>query len=134
MVYLEAVIQGFSLKQLFYIFLGNSRGGVHFQWSCRSLKYYIYLLCELLLFFYCVLLFYCVLFLGNCPQWLLHNFKCTFHFNLHGRKALWRALLAGGFLINIWYCISFLLNINSVSFSFDILTFSFILPFQLISF
>ena len=36
MVYLEAVIQGFSLKRLFYIYLGNSRGGVHFQWSCRS--------------------------------------------------------------------------------------------------
>ena len=36
MVYLEAVIQRFSLKWLFYIYLGNSRGGVHFQWSCRS--------------------------------------------------------------------------------------------------
>ena len=53
---------------------------------------------------------YC--FLGNCTYCLLDNFKYTFYFNLHGRKALWRALLAGGFLINIWYCMSFLLNIN----------------------
>ena len=36
MVYLEAVIQGFSLKLVIFIYLGNSRGGVHFQWSCRS--------------------------------------------------------------------------------------------------
>ena len=36
MVYLEAVIQEFSLKWLFYIYLGNSCGGVDFQWSCRS--------------------------------------------------------------------------------------------------
>ena len=64
---------------------------------------------SIILFINCV---YCC-FLGNCPWWLLHNFNCTFYFNLHGRKALWRALLAGGFLINIWYCISFLLNISS---------------------
>ena len=98
MVYLEAVIQGFSLKQLFYIYLGNFRGEVHFQWSCRQyvcrfsggwaaswvfLKYFIYLLCE-------------QLFWGNCPQQLVHNFKYTFYFNLNGRKALWRALLADG--------------------------------------
>ena len=36
MVYLEAVIQGFSLKRLFYIYLRYSRGGIHFQWSWRS--------------------------------------------------------------------------------------------------
>ena len=36
MVYLEAVIQGFSLKWLFCVYLGNSRGGVYSQWSCRS--------------------------------------------------------------------------------------------------
>ena len=36
MVYLEAVIQGFSFKNVIFIYLGNSRGGVYFQWSCRS--------------------------------------------------------------------------------------------------
>ena len=98
---------------LFYMYLGSSLGGVHFQQSCR---YYVcrfggvgsvvgvsqvfYLLCELL-------------FLGNCPQWLVHDFKYTFHFNLHGRKALWRVLFTCIFLINIWYCISCLLNINT---------------------
>ena len=33
---------------------------------------------------------------------------------LHGRKVFLGALFAGRFLINIWYCISCLLNINSV--------------------
>ena len=90
----EAVIQGFSLKYLFYLYLGNSRGGVHFQWSCR---YYV---CRfsggglLRGWFLSILFFYCVncCFWGNCPQWLVHTFKYTFHFNLHGRKALGRAL------------------------------------------
>ena len=36
MVYLEAVIQRFSLKMVIFIYLENSRGGIHFQWSCRS--------------------------------------------------------------------------------------------------
>ena len=111
----EAVIQGFSLKYLFYLYLGNSRGGVHFQWSCR---YYV---CRfsggglLRGWFLSILFFYCVncCFWGNCPQWLVHTFKYTFHFNLHGRKALGRALLAGGFLVNISYCISSLLHSNS---------------------
>ena len=113
MVYLEAVIHGFSLKQLFYIYLRNSSGGVHFQWSCR---YYV---CRfsgagLLRGCFSIIIFICCVnccFLGNCPQLLLHNFKYTFYFILHGRKALWRAPLAGGFLINIWYFISVLLNI-----------------------
>ena len=36
-LYLEAVIQRFSLKQvnLFYVYSGNSRGGAHFQLNCR---------------------------------------------------------------------------------------------------
>ena len=121
MVYLEAVIQEFSLKQLFYIYLGNFRGEVYFQWTCR---YYIcrsngsgllrgFLSSILFILFYAFYLCVNCCFLGNCPQWLLHNFKYLFHFNLHGRKALCRALLAGEFLINIWYCIRFLSNINS---------------------
>ena len=65
--------------------------------------------------FLSILFFYCVncCFGGNCRQWLVHSFKYTFHFNLHGRKALGRALLAGGFLVNISYCISSLLHSNS---------------------
>ena len=115
MVYLEAVIQGFSLKQLFYFIytLGipvvgsissraaGTMSAVLVGWapSWVFLKYFIY----------------CVncCFLGNCPQWLVHDFKYTFHFNLHGRKALWRVLFTCIFLINIWYFISCLLNINT---------------------
>ena len=113
LVYLEAVIQGFSLKWLFYIYLGNSRGGVHFQWSCRSavlvgvgsfvgVSQLFYLPIVWTTVFWGIALSDCFIILST-----------LFIFNLHGRKALWRALLVGGFLINIWYCISFLLNINS---------------------
>ena len=115
MVELEAVIQGFSLKKLFYIYFRNSRGVAHFQWSCRYCVC-CFIGCGVLRgCFSSTLFIYCVkcCFLGNCPYWLLHNFKYSFHFNLHGRKAPWRAFIAGGFLIYIWYCISFLLNINS---------------------
>ena len=113
MVYLEAVIQGFSLKWLFYIYLGNSRGGVHFQWSCRSavlvgvgsfvgVSQLFYLPIVWTTVFWGIALSDCFIILST-----------LFIFNLHGRKALWRALLAGGYLINIWYCISFLLNMKS---------------------
>ena len=112
MVYLEAVIQGFSLKWLFYIYLGNSRGGVHFQWSCRSA-----VLVGVGSFVGVSQLFYLpivwtTVFGGIALSDCFIILSTLFIFNLHGRKALWRAL-AGGFLINIWYCISFLLNINS---------------------
>ena len=65
MVDLEAVIQGFSLKKLFYIYFGNSRGVAPFlvelqvlcllfYWvwgpSWVFLKYFIYLLCKVLFF------------------------------------------------------------------------------------
>ena len=113
MVYLEAVIQGFSLKWLFYIYLGNSRGGVHFQWSCRSA-----VLVGVGSFVGVSQLFYLpivwtTVFWGIALSDCFIILSALFIFNLHGRKALWRALLAGGFLINIWYCISFLLNIKS---------------------
>ena len=85
--------------------ISSRAAGLPFLWewapSWVFLNYFIYLLFELLIFG------------GNYPEWLLHNFKYTFYFNLHWRKALRRVLLAGGFLINIWYCISFLLNIIS---------------------
>ena len=112
MVYLEAVIQGFSLKWLFYTYLGNSRGGFHFQWSCRSAVFVgvgsIAGVSQL----------FCLPIVWTTVSWGLALSDCfiilstLFIFNLHWRKALWRALLAGGFLINIWYWISFLLNIN----------------------
>ena len=113
MEYLEAVIQGFSLKWLFYIYLGNSRGGVHFQWSCRSavlvgvgsfvgVSQLFYLPIVWTTVFWGIALSDCFIILST-----------LFIFNLHGRKALCRALLAGAFLIKIWYCISFLLNIDN---------------------
>ena len=113
MVYLEAVIQGFSLKWLFYIYLGNSRGGIHFQWSCKSAV----LVGEgsfvgVSQLFYLPIVWTTV-FLGIALSDCFIILSTLFYFKLHGRKALWRALLADGFLINIWYCISFLLNINS---------------------
>ena len=43
----------------------------------------------------------------------LITLKTIFILILHGRIVFQRALFAGGFLINIWYCISYLLNINS---------------------
>ena len=113
MVYLEAVIQGFSLKWLFYIYLGNSRGGFHFQWSCTSA-----VLVGVGSFAGVFQLFYLPIVYTTVPWGLALSdyfiiLSTLFIFNLNGRKAQWRALLAGGFLINIWYCISFLLNINS---------------------
>ena len=113
MVYLEAVIQGFSLKWLFYIYLGNSRGGVHFQWSCKST-----VLVGMGSFAGVSQLFYLPV-LWTTVFWGIALSDCfiilttLFIFNLHERKALWRALLTGGFLINIWYWINVLLNINS---------------------
>ena len=52
---------------------------------------------------------------GELPLVAALQFLVHFSFLiLQRRKAFWRALSAGGFLINIWYCISCLLNINSV--------------------
>ena len=113
MVYLEAVIQGFSLKWIFYIYLGNSHGGVHFEWRCRSA-----VLTGVGSFVGVSQLFHLpivwtTVFWGIALSDSSIILSALFIFNLHGKKALWRALLSGGFLINIWYCISFLLNINS---------------------
>ena len=38
MLYLEAVIEGFSFKQLSHIYLGNSRGEFYLQWSCGPIS------------------------------------------------------------------------------------------------
>ena len=98
---------------ILFIYLGNSHGGIHFQWSSRfavlvgvgsfvgvSQSFYLPIVWTTV--FWGIALSDCFIILST-----------LFIFNLHGRKALWRALLAGGFLINIWYCISFSLNINS---------------------
>ena len=54
------------------------------------------------------------LFLGKLPLVAASYFLVHFSFLiLNGRKVFWSALSAGGFLINICYCISCLLNINS---------------------
>ena len=116
MVYLEAVIQGFSLKKLFYFIytLGipvvgsiSSRAAGTMSAVLVEVGSFVGVSQVFYLFIACTAVFW-----GNCPYWLVHNFKYTFHFNLYGRKALWRVLFMGGFLINIWYCISFLLNIS----------------------
>ena len=91
MVYVEAVIQGFSLKWLFYIYLGNSRGGVHFQWSCRSA-----VLVGVGSFVGVSQLFYLpivwtTVFGGIALSDCFIILYTLFIFNLHGRKALWRA-------------------------------------------
>ena len=109
MVYLEAVIQGFSLKWLFYIYLGNS----HFQLSCRfAVLVGVGSFVGVFQLFYLPIVWTTV-FWGIALSDCFIILSTLFIFNLHGRKALWKALLAGGFLINIWYCLSFLLNINS---------------------
>ena len=38
--------------------------------------------------------------------------RTLFILTLQGKKVLWKALFAGELLINAWYCISYLLNIN----------------------
>ena len=113
MVYFEAVIQGFSLKWLFDIYLGNSHGGVHFQWRCRSAVLVgVFSFVGVSQLFHLPIVWTTV-FWGIALSDCFIILSTLFIFNLHGRKALWRALLADGCLLNIWYCISFLLNINS---------------------
>ena len=64
------------------------------------------------LFYY----FYCVngCFGGTNPGGSLIILSTLFILILHERIIFWRALFAVGFLINNWYCVSCLLNINSV--------------------
>ena len=93
--------------------MAKSRGEVHFQWSCRSAIFVgVGSVVGVSQLFYLPIVRTTVLggiALSDC----LIILSTPFIFNLHGRKALWRALLAGGFLINIWYCVSFLLYMNS---------------------
>ena len=63
-----------------------------------------------------ILLIYCLL----CKRLFLENWLSgCFYIStllvliLHEKKVFSRALFAGWLLINIWYCISYLLNINS---------------------
>ena len=63
-------------------------------------------------------LFYFFIFVNDCfggtnPGGCLIILSTLFILILHGRKLFWRALFAVGFLINNWYCVSCLLNINS---------------------
>ena len=61
------------------------------------------------------IIFYCVngCFGGTNPGGCLIILGTLFILILHGRKIFWRAFFAVGFLINDWYCVSCLLNINS---------------------
>ena len=119
MVHLEAAIQEFSLKQSFNFrnSWGIPVGGsfsvklqavyLPFWWkwapSWVFLKYFAYFIIN------CVNDCFWGTALGGCFI-ILSKF---FILILHRRKVFWRALFVGGFLINIWYCISFLLKINS---------------------
>ena len=99
MVYLEAVIRGFSLKVVIFIYFGNFRGGVHFQWSCRSA-----VLVGVGSFVGVSQLFYLLIvcttaFWGIALSDFFTILSTLFYFNLHGMKALWRVLLMGFFLI-----------------------------------
>ena len=119
MVYLEAAIQGFFLKiaNRFRYTWGIPVGDsfpvklqavcLPFWWkwapSWVFLKYFAYFI------IYCVSGCFGGTTLGGCFIIL----STLFILILHGRKFFWRALFAGGFLINNWYCVSCLLNINS---------------------
>ena len=126
MVYLEAAIQEFSLKYSFNFRYswGISVGGsfpIRLQVGCLPsrwkwapswvfLKYFAYFV------IYCVNGCFWGIALSDCFI-ILSKF---FILMLHGSKAFWRALFVDGYLvlhrinINIWYCISCFLNINSV--------------------
>ena len=124
MVYLEAAIQGFFLKIVirFRYTWGIPVGGsfpvklravcLLFWWkwvpSWVFFKYFAYFIFYFLFFYYvngC--------FGGTNPGGCLIILSTLFIWILHGRKLFWRALFAVGFLINNWYCVSCLLNINS---------------------
>ena len=47
-------------------------------------------------------------------SYCLRRVEQLFILIIHGRNVFWRALFAGGFLINNWHCASCTLNINSV--------------------
>ena len=93
MVYLEAAIQGFSLKYQFSFRkqLENSCGGLISSKAacCISADFvevvsFIDVTQVFCLFYY---LFCERLFLGNFPWWLLHNFKYIFHFNVTQKES-----------------------------------------------
>ena len=50
---------------------------------------------------------------GELPLMAAHNFKYTVHFTLTWKESFRTALFVDGLLINIWYCINCLFNINS---------------------
>ena len=120
MVYLEAAIQSFFLELVirFRYNWGIPRGDsfpVKLQGVCLPfwwkwvppwvfLKYFAYFI-----------IFYCVnsCFGGTNPSGCFIILSTLFILILHGRKVFWRALFAVGFLVNNWYYVSCLLNINS---------------------
>ena len=77
-----------------------------FQWkwapACIFIKYFAYLL-----FVVWTAVF------GELPLVTAFILSTLLVLILHGKKVFSRALFTGWLLINIWYCISYLLNINS---------------------
>ena len=118
MVYLEAAIQGFSLKKSlnfrysWEIPVGRRGGRLHavylpFWWKWATswvfLKYFAFF----------IIYFVNGCFWGTALGGCFIILSTFFILMLHGRKVFWRALFAGGFLINIVYCIRCLFKINS---------------------
>ena len=120
MVYLEAAIQAFFLKIVIrfrYTWAIPVRGSfpVKLQAVCLPFWWKWAPLWIFLKYFTYSIIFYCVndCFGGNNPGGCLIILSTLFILILHGWKAFWRAHIAVGFLINNWYCVSCLLNINS---------------------
>ena len=119
MVYLEAAIQWFFLKIviIFRHTWGIPVGGpfpAKFQtvylplwWKWASL--WVFLKSFAYFIIYCVNGCFGATTLGGCFIIL----STLFILILYRRKVSWRALFAGGFLINNRHCVSSLLNINS---------------------
>ena len=122
MIYLEAAIQGFFLKIVIrfrYTWgIPVGRGGsfpVKLQAVCLPFWWkwapsWVFFKC-----FAYFIIFYCVngCFVGINSGGCLIILSTLFVLILHGSKVFWRALFAVEFLINNWYCVSCLLNINS---------------------
>ena len=120
MIYLEATILGFFLKIVicFRYTWGIPVGAsfpvklhalcLPFWWKWASSWVF-------LKYFASFIIFYCVngCFGGSNPGDCPVTLSKLFHLILHGRKVLRRALFTVGFLINNWYWVCCLLNINS---------------------
>ena len=120
MVYLEATIQGFFLKIILrFRYTWGISVGVSFPVMLQAvcLPFWSEVasfmgVSQVFCLFYCFVL--CErLFGGTNPGGCFIILSALFILILHGRKMFSRVPIMVGFLINNWYCVSCLLNINS---------------------